>query len=346
MKHIRLACALLSVSCAEPAVVGSRALDAAAANDIADASAGFDFGLPMPPDAASGPACPGSGSNALATCAALGIVVDPAYAARYSCFELGPVPGLPPRKYGGLTLAQGRCSTTLLIGGDANLDTGKLYAIGLTRDALGHINGFSGTAQIHTDAPFNDGGVVYGPGGVLFITRYPKNELQQTRAGSFAVDKVIGLAALGVAESTGSIGFVPGNFPGGGALKLVSWKGGEWYTLALRADALGTYDVTAAKHELDLPGGPEGFTYVAAGSPLFGVAGMLVSEWSANSLATYEVDAAGDPKLATRKAFITGLNGAEGAYRDPGTGDFFFSTWNSQTADRVIVVRGFAPIVE
>ena len=38
-----------------------------------------------------------------------------------------------------------------------------------------------------------------------------------------------------------------------------------------------------------------------------------------------------------------GLQGAEGAYRNPATGDFFFSTWG-QAADRTIVVRGFAPI--
>ena len=41
---------------------------------------------------------------------------------------------------------------------------------------------------------------------------------------------------------------------------------------------------------------------------------------------------------------MTGLHGAEGAFRDPATGDFFFSTWG-QMADRTIVVRGFAPIV-
>jgi len=42
--------------------------------------------------------------------------------------------------------------------------------------------------------------------------------------------------------------------------------------------------------------------------------------------------------------FTTSLRGAEGAYRDPATGDFFFSTWGQQ-ADRVIVVRGLAPYI-
>jgi hypothetical protein len=135
---------------------------------------------------------------------------------------------------------------------------------------------------------------------------------------------------------------------GAGALKLVSWSGGQWYTLAFRPaqpPLVDTFDVTAAKLELTLPGGPEGFVYVAAGSPLFDTSSLLVSEWTANQIATYETDDAGNPKLGTRRTFITGLRGAEGAYRDPATGDFFFSTWG-QSADRVIVVRGFSPIIE
>jgi hypothetical protein len=151
------------------------------------------------------------------------------------------------------------------------------------------------------------------------------------------------LMSVGVANSSGSLGFVPANLPGGGGFKLVSWPGGQWHTLLLTPDAMGTFDIAPAKPTLTLPGGPEGFVYVAAGSPLFTAHSMLVSEWSANAIATYEIDAAGDPALATRKDFITGLQGAEGAYRDPATGDFFFSTWG-QTLDRVIVVRGFAPI--
>ena len=37
------------------------------------------------------------------------------------------------------------------------------------RDASGHIVGFSGTATRFADAANNDGGVTYGPGGVLFL---------------------------------------------------------------------------------------------------------------------------------------------------------------------------------
>jgi hypothetical protein len=294
--------------------------------------------------AAPAPACPGTAGPDPAHCASLGVMVDPRYAGSYTCFDLGPVPGVPKQKYGGLTLTADPCSTTLLIGGDANLMTGKLYAVSVTRDARGHIRGFSGPARVFADAPYNDGGVSRGPGEVLFITRWPENELQQTKAGSTIVDKVIDLETLKVATSSASLAFVPNDLPGAGAFKLVSWGGGQWYTLAYRPDGHGTYDITAATQSLTLPGGPEGFVYVAAGSPVFTTDSLLVSEWTANAISTYEIDGKGDPKLGTRRPFITGLRGAEGAYRDPATGDFFFSTWGQQ-ADRVIVVRGFAPFV-
>jgi hypothetical protein len=67
---------------------------------------------------------------------------------------------------------------------------------------------------------------------------------------------------------------------------------------------------------------------------------MLVSEWSDDEVAAYQLDANGNPVPATRVSFITGLYGAEGAAIDPLTGDFLFSTFGG--GDRVIVVQGFA----
>jgi hypothetical protein len=354
-----VAAAIVAVggACQPPEVVASR--DAGPAV-VRDPLPGLDAAEPPPMDAfsvgdlpeaglvtdAAGMALcpPGAPGPAPASCSGLGVTVAAPYAGRYTCFDLGPVPGVPPQKYGGLTLTTDRCSTRLLIGGSANFPDGKLYAVTVRRDALGHIAGFEGTATVHAEAPWNDGGVAFGPQGVLFITRWPRNELQQTRPGSSAADKVTALAALNVGHASASLNFVPGNLPGGGALKLVSWSQGQWYTLDLRPDMQGTFDIAAATQHLSLPGGPEGFVYVAAGSPLFTTHGLLVSEWTANAIAVYDVDGRADPVLATRRDFITGLDGAEGAYRDPATGDFFFSTWG-QAADRVIVVRGFAPVV-
>jgi hypothetical protein len=359
-KQLAALCAVAlaaAAGCEQPKVVGQQPPASARPDDAGTrdprpsqpATPADAFTVPTTPDAAfgdvaSGARCPGGATTAPASCAALGVTVVAPYAGTYTCHDLGPVPGVPPQKYGGLTLTGDDCSAKLLIGGAANFPEGKIFAVTVVRDAAGHISGFQGTATVFADAPWNDGGLTYGPEGVLFATRWPRNELQQTRPGSSAADKVTDLTALGVQHASASLNFVPRGLPGAGALKLVSWSGGQWYTIGLRADGAGMFEITDAAGGLTLPGGPEGFVYVAKGSPLFTADSMLVSEWSANQIAVYEIDDKGDPKLATRRNLLTGLHGAEGAYRDPATGDFFFSTWG-QAADRVIVVRGFAPIV-
>ena len=257
----------------------------------------------------------------------------------YSVTDLGAPPGVPAR-FGGLTLKAGT-TDRLLIGGEANSTTGALYEIGVTRDAGGHITGFSGAATRFADAANNDGGVIYGPGGVLFLARWPTNELGQTRPGSTTTDKVIALEPLGIASSLASMQFVPQGQPGAGSLKLASYGGGQWYDADIVADGAGTYDLANVTPipGSTLAGGPEGFVYVPSGSRQFSAPSLLVSEYSADQIATYRVDGNGDPIVSSRRTFLTGLDGAEGALLDPVTGDYLFSTFGA--AGRVIVIRGF-----
>ena len=155
---------------------------------------------------------------------ALAIQIDPFYAGSYTFSDLGPVPGVPGLN-AGLTLKAGD-SSTLLIGGDANSAAGKLYSIGVTRGAGNHIIGFTGSAAVFADAAYNDGGVQYGPGGVLFVTRWPDNQLGQIKPGSLSTDKIVNLAPLGVTNSPGGLAFVPSGFPGAGQLKIASYVDG------------------------------------------------------------------------------------------------------------------------
>jgi extracellular elastinolytic metalloproteinase len=271
--------------------------------------------------------------------------LEPPFDASYAIDEIGRPPGVPPR-LGGLTLKAGT-TDRLLIGGSANEDVGALYEVGLIRDASGHISGFSGTATRFADAAYNDGGVAYGPGGVLFLARYDgfgEAALGQTKPGSSSTDKLIDLEALGVAHSPGAVQFVPDGLPGAGRLKLSSWPGGQWYDAAVAPDGNGTYNLLNVSRVDDstLGGGPEGVAYVNPESPQFSAPSMLVTEFSARNVAAYELDADGNPVTATRRPFITGLNGALGAFIDPATGDFVFSTFEAG-AGTVIVVRGFAP---
>ncbi|MBI4635012.1 MAG: DUF11 domain-containing protein [Candidatus Rokubacteria bacterium] len=276
----------------------------------------------------------------LASLPAVAQTIQPPFDATYTFVDLGAVPGVPTN-YGGLTFLAGD-PNTLLIGGAANSAAGALYAIGVVRDTNGHITGFSGSATLFAQAAYNDGGVAYGPDGVLFLARYPVNELGQVKPGSTVTDKVISLGPFGVTGSSpGGLNFVPPGFPGEGQLKLVSWSGGNWYTVSLAPDGTGTFDVTGATLETTITGGPEGIVYVPPGSALFAAYdSVLVSEFSVGQVATYQLDANGDPELATRASFMTGLTGAEGAAIDPSTGDFLFSTYGG--GNRVIVVRGFA----
>ena len=267
-------------------------------------------------------------------------VVAPEFAGVYSIQSLGAVPGLPPT-YGGLTFID---NDTLLIGGTANLAEGRLYTIDVTRDDDGHVTGFSGTATAFGDVgEWNDGGVVFGPGGVLFTTRWPTNELGQTRPGDTDETRIDDLTPFGVSSSPGGLTFVPAGLPGAGELKIVSWDTGDWYTLALAADGNGTFDVLSATFARVLPGGPEGIAYVPPGSELFTNPSVLISEWSDGNVVVYEVDADGDPIVASRRAFVIGLIGAEGALVDPVTGDFLFSTLGAQGGDEVLRVQGFVP---
>jgi len=265
--------------------------------------------------------------------------IAPAFSGSYTLHDLGPISGLPPA-YGGLTFAAGD-PNTLIIGGEANTSDGLFYSVPVIRGVDNHITGFGAATPLGFGA-FNDGGVTYGPGGVLFYSRWPENELGQVKPGSATDDKIIDLGALGVAESHASLGFVPAGFDGAGSLKLSSWAGGEFYDATLVADGSGTYDVTSIVQTATLPGGPEGFIWVPIGSPLFGTQSMLVSEFSAGFVAAYEIDGDGNPIVATRQDFVVDLTGAEGAVIDPLTGDFLFSTFGT-AEDRVIRVEGFVP---
>src|SRR4051812_46435014 len=106
------------------------------------------------------------------------------FTAAYSVADLGTPPGVSPR-LGGLTLKAGT-TDRLLIGGAADASQGTLYDIGVTRDAQGHINGFAGPATVAAAAPNIDGGVDYGPGNILFVSRWPSNALALYKPGSTA----------------------------------------------------------------------------------------------------------------------------------------------------------------
>src|SRR5262245_46748797 len=272
--------------------------------------------------------------------------IVPPFDSSYSLVRLGSPPQVLTY-YGGLTFKYDD-PNTLLIGGAAGSPAGHIYQIAVTRDGNGHITGFSGSATLYpgpqsTIGLYNDAGLVFGPDNVLFVTRYRPDhigQLEQSKVGSMAPEKVIDLRTLGMTGSGGSIGFVPHGFPGAGSMKLASWESGGWYHCEFAPDGYGTFDITSASLRANIPVGPEGIAFVPPGSPVFTPNSVLIVEYTYAKVVTAPLDANGDPIMAQGQDLIRNLFQASGACIDPVTGDFLFDTWGG--SNEVFRVSGFA----
>lgn len=271
-----------------------------------------------------------------------GLELTPPFDDFYTAADLGQIEGLPAN-YGAVAFSP--ASGALLIGGRANKEDAQIYVAPVSRDAMGHITGFDTLFDL-VDAPYIDGGLTIGPGGVIFYSRYnsPEAEFGQillsvpASAGILA-SRVVDLAELGVEGSGGGLNFVPTGFPGAGKLKLTSYDNGDWYEIGLAPAGDGTYDATSASNRADLPDGSEGFVFVPPGLPGFGAgAHVLINEYDDLSIAAYELDGNGDPVPGTRQEFLTGVSGPDGLAFDPFSGDLIISDYNN---DRLFRVTGF-----
>ncbi len=271
--------------------------------------------------------------------------IEPFYASDYTLTNLGTISGLPT-SYGPIVFKIDD-PQTILIGGDADNDTAGIYEVAVTRDAEGHITGFSGMAVKIANAPGTathgiDGGLAYGPDEVLFYTTYSDNRCGQIKPGSMDPDKLIDLTGLGVASSTGAVGFVPPGFSGAGRIKFSSYTGHEWYDATVAPDGAGTFNIVGLTAQATLPdNGPDGFAYLKSGHPAFAADSIVQAEYDADLVATYEIDGNGDPVAATRRVLADMIDtGPVGCAFDPITGDLLISNYG---ADNVYRIRGFLP---
>lgn len=334
----------LALGCATPA----RAPDTGRSGSDAGvdaASPGVDVG-PRPdtgprPDA---PSCPSS----TATPAGTEVQLAPEFAGLYSVFVLGPVPGVP-NPLGGIVVSAAD-PNVLLVAGASERAEGALYAIGVTRDACGHIVGFTGTASVAASTPYVDANLVYGPGDLLVYTEWPQYQLAQLAPGATTPSRETDLRTLGIDgvgdQGPGGIGYVPAGLAGAGTLRLVTWPVGTWYEVSATLTG-GLYTIDAITARATLPNNPGGFAYVPAGSPGFAAQSLIVAEWNQGGraldrVAVYEVDGQGDPEVGTRREFFTTFPRPWGAYFEPVTGDYLFLTWGDGN-DRVYIVQGFVP---
>jgi hypothetical protein len=254
--------------------------------------------------------------------AASGQAVLPPYNSTYQFANLGAVPGL--NGYGGTAFLPANPNIVLV----APYPSTSIRAIPLVRNGQGYITGF-GTATPVATVGGTDGGLAFGPTGVLFATWYGPNRLSQLRPGSVTTDRVDDLGPLGVGGSVGTCAFVPSGFPGAGRFKICSWSGSRFYDLPLTPDGNGTFAPGAVGAGVPVLGGPEGMVYMPLSAPLIG-GKLLLAEWGQGNIAAYDIDANGDPITATRVVIAGGANGFGGGAVDPITDDVVFFGGNGQ----------------
>jgi hypothetical protein len=293
------------------------------------------------------------------------------FAAQYSAFDLGTLPGVPSgagQSMGGVYVKPEEPDALYAIG-ESESPNAALYRVKLRRDACKHIVGFSGTAERLANIPFADASLVAAPNGWLF-SMFPWAQLGHLTLGSPVVAS--DLIPLGVpgphaynpndqfpGDSPGGMAVVPAGLAASGELVAVAYPSGDFYHLTLATNGGETTAVGAQKRST-IPNGPGAFAYVPKGSPGFAAPSIVVTEWyqdttwksaynnppdgTPQAVAAYEVDEQGDPKPATRRPFFSRFPRPWGAFFEPVTGDFLFATWRGtfgQLPDRVVVVRGF-----
>lgn len=260
-------------------------------------------------------------------------------AAGYTLTDLGSIDQLPAQN-GGLTIRPDQ-PNTLYIGGSANNSGGGLYTVALTRDPVtNHITGFGGAATLFTEAPNNDGGILFDQNGTLLFTRYSMNELGQKLTNNTYT--TTSLTEYGVASSVGALALVPDGYPGAGGLVFSSYNTGILYNVPYTVDAAGQYFLSNKIAEVTVypeAAGPEGIAYIPAGSAAFPNLSMAISSYGTGTVLVYEVGEYGLPVTLTARQMVIGLSGAEGAWIDPVTGDFLFSTFGG--GNKVIRISGF-----
>jgi hypothetical protein len=263
-----------------------------------------------------------------------------------------PVPGIPA-PYSALGFRPGD-SDTLLMAGASYSDDGSgangIYAIGVTRDANHHINGFVNNATKIASAsglPNSGRGIApamaFQTSRLLFYTSVLDNSLGILRRGKSKLDKHIDLSALTPTPifDGGAMTFVPPGLARVRRLKIASAEAGHFYDVDIDGDGSGFVDVQQVTDVVTLPGvgaDGEGNTnritfvgYVQGGNPQFPEPALLVATYDFNTaahstLTAYDLDAQSNPIVSSARTVLTGA-GFTGGTVDPETGDLLFASF-------------------
>ncbi len=257
--------------------------------------------------------------------------VRPEFADAFSLRQIPAVPGLPAFQ-GGILFKSDDPDTVLVVGNTGSPQAG-LYSCKVTRDATGHINGFTGIAR--KVATLNEpsgggaaGSLSYGPNGSIFFSTINdpgKLVVGQLKPGEASPAGFIDFRFLDPegAEGTPGIIVVPPGAPGAGRAKILFIETGGWRdaTMALQND--GTYGIAPVGAVI-----PIGFTisgiYIPAGQPKFPRNSILLT--GDGAVRAFEVNTNGDPRPETERIMIQPLDDVLASARDPRTGDLLITT--------------------
>ncbi len=241
-----------------------------------------------------------------------------------------------PGQLGGIEFSTD--GTALYVATTAASAAGSIRVLTVQRDPVtNRVTGLSAPVTL-TAAPNIDGGLQFGPNGVLFWTTNPTHTLGQYAPG--APPTVFSLGPVGVPASAGGLEFVPPGLPNAGDLLVSSAWGGGIHRISLSPNPNGTFTPVAGSAVLfaQIPGGIEAMRHIPSGS---NAGDMLFCDWCANAVYRLAIDPATGWPLAGPGGqpivtpVITGMLGAEGMAFDPLTDDLFVGTWTYSGNDAI-----------
>ena len=259
--------------------------------------------------------------------------ITPDFASAFSLRSVSAIPGLPPFQ-GGLLFKLNDPDTVLVVGNTGSADA-SLYSCKVTRDATGHINGFTGTSlKVASLAGPTGGGALgslsYGPNGTVFfstVNDFGKLPIGQLLPGGTSPARFIDLRTLGIdtegGEAVPGIVVVPAGAPGAGRAKLLLTETGVWLDATLSAAANNTYDIHPSGNSVGVSGTTSAI-YIPAGQPKFPKQSVLLT--GNNNIRAFEVNENGDPLVDSQRVMIEPLDEVVAAARDPRSGDLLITT--------------------
>lgn len=249
--------------------------------------------------------------------------IGPTFAEQYGIYDLGDVPGVEGLLGG--SVISSSAPDILLIVGTTGFPPARLFEIGLTRGACGHITGFTGVAQPIADVP-QATSVMFARNDLLLLTTHPSSLLYQLVTGEtipsdiydFDVMKEVQHVASGIAIVPASYGLpVP-------TLCFSSYPSGA-FTCGEIKDKGPLVELSGLKQMSTYAMVGNGFAYVPDDIELPGFAphSLIGSGTPFNGIFVYRCDDDGIPISESRETLVDG--DAHNVSIDPVAGDVLIS---------------------